>query len=263
MDKLIKKFKEKYIQELAGSPDEVANVWYKDVVLKSKKKFSLTKLSVNEKAILETIFLFVNKYFRKLFIENEAIKSLKTQVLGPLFMDTKDFRFAISFMKGNKVQLKHSLPFAVYSKHNKSFHWLPKDQAINTLCKDFFEEMLFCKYDTITDISSKEAETIALWYRTMWYAENFHFDKSKNWKTFNLLLFQLKLKNDNLVVYTLSDFGIKNPKYTKKVSGQIGLLRTMPTILKMSAEKKIDIKGGSSKKAVRRIKKSDIKKLVK
>ena len=258
MEKLAEKFKEKYIDDLDGGPGQLGNIWYKEVVLKNKKTLSLSKLKKKEKTILDTLLHFVNKDFRKLFFEGEAIKSIKTNILGPLLMkDMKDMGFAITYMKDNKVQLKNCLPYAIYCHGKKSFHWLPQDKNIKDLCKDFFKDLPFCKYDGLKHVSLSEADSIALWYRTMWYALDRYFITLKNWKTFNLIMFEIKNKDYHLTIYTLSDFGIKNPKYTEKISGKIGLIRTLPTILNK------EIKGGSTKRTRHRIKKSDIKKLVK
>ena len=77
------------------------------------------------------------------------------------------------------------------------------------------------KFNRIKNLSEEEANRLVLWYRVHYYISK-HIDKN-DWlknppgslKTTNLIKFETNTKkkdNYNLVLYTLSDFGIPDPK---------------------------------------------------
>ena len=116
--KLIKKFSDKYSKKIILFPEffiEELNKFYKN-----KKLFSLKKLNKKTKGILKTIFVILNSTFSKLFYENENMKSLKTPIIGPFYLDLKKKDWYIAYLKGNKLQIKNSLPFAMYNKKKKT-----------------------------------------------------------------------------------------------------------------------------------------------
>ena len=120
------------------------------------------------------------------------------------------------------------------------------------MCKDFFEDLPFCKHKVLKDVNESESDSLALWFRTMWYSKKTSFPDNKSWKTFNLILFEIKFKNEIYRIYTLSDYGIKDPKYTDKIDANIGLLRITPVLL--NNKNKL---GGSNKIKSHKIKKKD------
>lgn len=243
--KLIKKFTDKYSEKVLFLPNNIIEEWNKN--FKNKKIFSFKKLNKSQKETIEALFIILKNTFSKLFFENESMKSLKTQIIGPFYLNLRKKDWYISFLKGNKLQLKNCFPYAMYNKKKKTFYWL---KNIDTMCKHFFEDLPFCKYNAIKDIDLFQSDSLALWFRTMWYAGNWRFPDNKNWKTFNLILFELEFKNEIYVMYTLSDYGIKDPKHTDEIDGAIGLLRLTPTILKNSIKSK---KGGGNQNKSHRI----------
>ena len=120
-----------------------------------------------------------------------------------------------------KLQIKKCLVFASYDRNTKIFSWL-NPQHIKNLCSfPNYKKLSFCKFNRIKNLSEHEANMISLWYRVHYYISK-HIDKD-DWlknsenslRTTNLIKFvtDTKKKDDyNLVLYTLSDFGIPDPK---------------------------------------------------
>lgn len=244
MDKLLKKINKEKIQISAGPfsfIEYISRLKFKQNEIGDFKKF--TDL---EKSILNII----DFNFYKLFIKNEAIKSLNFPTYGPFMMPNSN-KMNIAYLKKNELQIKSTFPIASYSPHEKILTWynfgLLKDVCINDLDNKLY--LYFCKYNKIINIDVIEADKIILWFRTMIFYKNIKLSKGIN---NNLIKFNILNNNKTYNIYTISDHEYKDPKFTKDHSTIMGVINTMHyTIFGYSTKnlkKRASIRKGSKKK---------------
>ena len=88
----------------------------------------------------------------------------------------------------------------------------------------------FCKANMIKNVKPVEADILALWFRLMVFMEKNIKDSASilgNYKTTNLVLFSTEVDKDDYTIYTLMDYGIKDPKLDAKLSTKINLLNQL------------------------------------
>lgn len=223
---LIKKLIDKHKNDIQLNPPQIAIALFNKTA--SKKKIDFSK--IKNKTAVDTMFKLVDRYFYNLFYKGEAIKSLKSVIVGPILMELNNVSSTyIAFMKGNQLIVEHTLPFAYYDEKKNTFAWISPN-VLKIVCKDFFN-MPFCKYNTITNISKKGADMIVLWFRAMWWKNGIKLTSFKKFKTYNLVIFNMEIKkNHNMYVYTLSNMGYKDPKYTNKLSAVFGCINDINSL---------------------------------
>lgn len=206
------------------------------------KKIPSNKLKI-EMRVLDTIY----ENYKKLFITNEAMKSLNTIIVPPFAINTpwkKESRWDdyISFYDSKgKFNIKKTKIFACYSPSEKQFIWTNFQKGtVNNLCDSFkfLNNLSFCKSEKLLNVDQKTADSLALWVRTSWFTFNFIYPEDKDMKSYNLLKFDIELENKKqIILYTISDYGIKNPdiKLKKKIFDQ---LNTLDLMIKLSLEEK-------------------------
>lgn len=206
---LVKEIESNLKKKLILNPYQVLNSLMSYAKKKLKKKINFNNFNRNDLRILDYIY---DAYYN-LFIEGEAIKSLNTIIVAPLMKQNNDL--VISFKKNNKLQFKNTLVISIYDENKKIFYWINKSFKDAT-CQDF-KNYNFCKYDQITNVDLIDANKLALWFRTTLF-NNLIKHTEKPWNTYNLIIFSIPLDRfENYRLYTISDYGIKDPKYDNKL----------------------------------------------
>ena len=222
--------------------------------IKKKHTIDLKKLSnENLKIEMKVLDVIYNNY-KKIFIDNESMKTLNNIIVPPFSIKektSKEDRWIdyISFYdKKGKFNVKKTRIFATYSPSDKKFMWFEGTKDI--MCESFenLNNLSFCKYHKILSVDNKTADSLALWFRATFCAYSFYYPSDKDMKTFNLIKFEVELEKDNkkLIMYTISDYGIKEPDENIKIQiyNQLESLNLMVRLLnKKSKVKKLKMEG--------------------
>lgn len=249
VDLIIEKYIKKYGRSISAAPIDIFNFLMKKNKNNYKKVIDYDKYFAKKENEMEyNLFkLLLTGEFSKMFFKNENAKSLKQVLLGPFIVNLKNKirSVTISLDKKKELQLMETSVFAFYNETQKKFMWtFPKD--INDMCKNgIFEKLTFCKANMITNININEADAIALWYRTHIYYERNMIKNNifKNFKTTNLIKYQLQDKGDIYVIFTLVDYGIPDPKPNKKIENSFNDITSLSSMLNQVNNKKNSMKG--------------------
>ena len=204
------------------NPINLFKISYEIVKERNKKIISFKKFTILEKGLLNIL----NKNMCKYFYENENIKSLETKIMPPMMIkDDGKKNQVICYKKNNKLVFKDCFVFGIHNRTKKKFYWFG-GYTLDVVCKD--RTFNFCKYNCISDVNDQECYLLAIWYRTMFY---YYKLKYRSAKTNNLLIFEItEVDGDEIILYTLSDYGIKDPiknKHIKDTFDQIDVINSI------------------------------------
>lgn len=232
----------------------IPKILYSEFKVEKKKTVDFKKLSADklkiEMKVLDTIY----SNYKEIFIDNESMKTLNNNIVPPFSIKEKSSKKDrwvdyISFYDSKgKFNVKKTRIFACYSPSDKSFIWVESGTK-NNMCENFeyLNNLSFCKYKKILNVDKKTADSLALWFRTTFFTYGFHYPSDKDMKTFNLIKFEMELdKNKQLIMYTLSDYGIKDPDKNTRIQiyDQLDSLNLMIQLLnKNSKVKKLKMEG--------------------
>ena len=215
-DKIVKSYVKKYGKTIIATPQDAIYFFKKKIKDNKYKQLDFDKYYKTNKEDTE-FFNLVHRLFYDNFYKQEAIKSMKTVMLGPVVAEIqKESIPVLMFLEKNKIQVRDCHIYAMYDVSKKIFFWTyPENVKMD--CQLGFKKLSICNYNVISNLSIEEANQIALWYRVMYYynkniLKDEWLDKNKKANTTrNLIVFSNVDEDGNEVyLYTLSDYGIKD-----------------------------------------------------
>lgn len=236
-EELGKKFVEKYGKIIIGLPGDFLNFLKKKQSKNYKKIIDYNKYfkSNNNKEEYSLFSFLINGIIGETFFKNENSKVLNEVIIGPYLIENYMGPVSLFLNKKRQVEIKKTNVIAFYNDTKNKFMWTYPD-TMKELCQIYkFMDFTFCKVNAIDNIRPNEADSLALWYRSLIYImknispSNFLY---KEFKTTNLALFQFNDKGDIYTAYCIVDFGIPDPKYTGKLKEAFDIFMNSPQEIK-------------------------------
>ena len=233
MSDIVEKFVEKYGKVVSATPIDITNF-----LIKSNKKFYKEAIDYNKyfeknnNSNEITLFKNLDDMFSIYFYKGENYISLKKgSIIGPLLAKINNKSKLISIgLENKKIKVYDTYVFAFYNRTKNTFMWAHPEDAKFICENSVFHGHSFCKVNMIKNVEKFEADILALWFRLMVYMEK-NIKNSKlflgDFKTTNLILFNTEIDKDEYTIYTLMDYGIKDPKFDVKISTKINLLNQL------------------------------------
>lgn len=228
LENSIRKFGKKYANKIYATP----KIWRAmfDVRTERKKPYNYSK---NDHSYVYAI----TTMFNKLFLENEAIKSLKYKILTPFVFKENSSELSIHhispLLKKKEFIPLTSLVFALYDFNKKEFLWLAEN-TLPRISKEFFKNAPFIKKTYLKNVSLEQADSLAVLFRTMFYDANIEYynkEANKLMKTHNLVFFTSTVNGkEDIRIFTLVDLGFKDPPYKKEMEAKLGLAKLVSTM---------------------------------
>jgi hypothetical protein len=233
---VINKFIDKYGKVVQASPDEIVKYLNKKNKNHYKKSIDFKKYLDKKPVEKNIIYNFLPHLFWDLFYKGENSVSLKKNdvMIGPMVAKIKNESIPVTIYLDSKKNIKASetYVFAFYNKNKKTFMWTYPDTVKDICSISLFKNFSVCNANMFKNVEPFEADRLALWFRASIYLEKnlLEFNRFNKMKTTNLILFEHEIDKDPIVVYTLIDYEIKDPKFNSKMSAKIDLLKAMTTV---------------------------------
>ena len=251
-DLIMKKYIDKFGRSMIAGPVEIFKFLSEKNKKEYKKEVDYDKyFSKKENELEYNLFNFLlQSELSKEFLENENSKSLKKILVGPFLADINKVKKLVTLYLNDKKKLEVSdtAIFAFYNLTDKIFMWTQPDDIKQICTGGIFRNFTFCNANIIKNINLNEANALAVWYRTyIFYERNVLKIKSyKEFKTTNLIKFEIEIEGKVYLIYTLIDFGIKDPKLDKNMKKTLDQFESFPFMiesLKATNKKKNLMKG--------------------